>query len=123
MLVVAPSAHAAYYVFLLSGWTAIVAELVGRPRSAASFGLWLASIAAYVFTGFDQPFFLTERYLGFGIIVPQHWLAWHLPSLGLLLTVSTLSLLLLRPGKEVVLAYRSRPLDAVAEPLGVPGPA
>jgi hypothetical protein len=123
MLVAAPSAHAAYYVFLLPGWSAIVAELVGRPRSAATFGMWLATVLAYVLTGFDQPFFLLERYLGFGIIVPQHWLAWHLPSLGLLLTVCSLSLLLLRSGREAVLPYRSTPADTAGNPLAVPGRA
>ena len=123
MLVAAPSAHAAYYVFLLPGWTALVAELVGRPRSAATFAMWLATIASYVLTGFDQPFFLLERYFGFGIIVPQHWLAWHLPSLGLLLTVATLSLLLLRSLNEAVLPYRSTPADTAGTALAVPGRA
>ena len=49
----------------------------------------------YYLTGFDQPFFLVQRLFGFGIVVPEHWLAWHLPTLGLLLTLITLTVLLL----------------------------
>ncbi len=101
MLVAAPSAHAPYYVFLLPGWTAILADLLRRPLSGPTLGLWSALVAAYTFTGFDQPFFLSQRVFGFGLIVPQHWLAWHLPSLGLLLTLVLLAALLLtaRPGR------------------------
>jgi len=94
-LVVAPSAHAAYYIFLLPAWTAILAALLDRPVSVRAIGLWLALGLGYTFTGFDQPFFLAERLFGFGIIVPQHWLAWHLPTLGLFLTLATLTVLLL----------------------------
>src|SRR5207302_10974507 len=90
MLVVAPSAHAPYYIFLLPAWTAILAALVGRPLSLRASGLWLALGLGYMFTGFDQPFFLSQRLFGFGIVVPQHWLAWHLPSLGLALTMIAL---------------------------------
>jgi hypothetical protein len=95
MLVVAPSAHAPYYVFLLPAWTAILAALVRRPFARQTVGLWAALVVAYTFVGFDQPFFLSQRLFGFGMVVPQHWLAWHLPSLGLLLTLATLSALLL----------------------------
>jgi hypothetical protein len=95
MLVVAPSAHAPYYIFLLPAWTAILAELLRRQRSVRVIGCWFALIAGYIFTGFDQPFFLVQRLFGFGIVVPEHWLAWHLPTLGLLLTLITLSVLLL----------------------------
>ncbi len=101
MLVAAPSAHASYYVFLLPAWTAILADLLRRPFSRGASGLWAALIVAYTFTGFDQPFFLSQRLLGFGVVVPQHWLAWHLPSLGLLLTLTLLAALLLnaRPAR------------------------
>ncbi len=95
MLVVAPSAHAPYYVFLLPAWTAILADLVPRPLSVPVIGYWFALIVGYVLTGFDQPFFLMQRLFGFGIVVPEHWLAWHLPTLGLLLTLITLAVLLL----------------------------
>jgi hypothetical protein len=81
---------------LLPAWTAILAALVGRPRSPLGMGLWVALLAAYVFTGFDQPFFLAQRLFGFGIVVPENWLAWHLPSIGLLLTLTSLALLLRR---------------------------
>jgi hypothetical protein len=104
MLVAAPSAHAPYYVFLLPAWTAILADLVRRPLSGGVLGLWAALIAAYTFTGFDQPFFLSQRLFGFGIVVPQHWLAWHLPTLGLLLTLTTLGALLLLHARPAGLA-------------------
>jgi hypothetical protein len=95
MLVVSPSAHAPYYIFLLPGWTAILAALVARRLSVPLLVLWVALIAAYVFTGFDQPFFLLQRLFGFGIVVPQNWLNWHLPSIGLLLSLTSLAALLL----------------------------
>jgi hypothetical protein len=60
----------------------------------------VALIAGYTFTGFDQPFFLSQRLFGFGIVVPQHWLAWHLPSLGLLLTMASLAVLLITPSED-----------------------
>ena len=94
ILIVAPSAHPPYYIFLLPAWTAILAALVGRPLSVLAMGLWVALTAAYTFTGFDQPFFLAQRLFGFGIVVPQNWLAWHLPSIGLLLTLTCLAVLL-----------------------------
>jgi hypothetical protein len=109
MLIVAPSAHAPYYVFLLPGWTAILADLLGRPLTPGAIGLWIALVAAYIFTGFDQPFFLMQRLFGFGIVVPQHWLAWHLPSVGLLTTLLSLSILLLRPGEQPAAALRPVP--------------
>jgi hypothetical protein len=109
ILVVAPSAHAPYYIFLLPGWTAILADLVRRPISALTACLWVALVAAYTFTGFDQPFFVAQRLFGFGIIVPQNWLAWHLPSLGLLLTLTSLSVLLL--------ARKASPLRPGLQPL------
>jgi hypothetical protein len=95
MLVVAPSAHAPYYVFLLLAWTAILAALLEKPLSIRIAGCWLALILGYTFTGFDQPFFLAQRLFGFGIAVPEHWLAWHLPALGLVLTLAALAVLLL----------------------------
>jgi hypothetical protein len=94
MLLVAPSAHAAYYIFLLPGWTAILAELVRKPLTIATAGLWLVLVIAYTFTGFDQPFFLSQRLFGFGRTVPEHWLAWHLPTLGLVLTMASIAVLL-----------------------------
>jgi Glycosyltransferase family 87 len=101
VLLVAPSAHAQYYIFLLPGWTAILAELVSRPISRLTTCLWVALPLAYTFTGFDQPFFLAQRLFGFGIVVPQHWLPWHLPTLGLLLTLISLAVLLLvRPAEQ-----------------------
>jgi hypothetical protein len=118
MLVIAPSAHAPYYVFLLPAWTAILAGLVGRPTGRGTLALWSALVIGYVFTGFDQPFFLSQRLFGFGIVVPQHWLAWHLPTVGLALTIAALSALLLAPESEAKpateIAYPSR---AVSESL------
>jgi hypothetical protein len=107
MLVVAPSAHAPYYVFLLPGWTAILAALLSRPLSARTTGLWLALTTGYVFTGFDQPFFLSQRLIGVGLVVPQHWLTWHLPTLGLFLTLVDLAVLSLWPGPRE--GARTRP--------------
>jgi len=95
MLVVSPSAHIPYYVFLLPAWTAMLAELLRRPLSGRTAVLWAALVASYTFTGFDQPFFLLQRLFGFGIVVPQNWLEWHLPTLALLLTVATLSVALM----------------------------
>ena len=97
MLVASPSVHAPYYIFLLPGWTAALAELLHRPLSRRTGALWAALLMAYVLTGFDQPFFLMQRVLGFGMVVPQHWYAWHLPDIGLLLTLATDTLLLLSP--------------------------
>jgi hypothetical protein len=97
MLVVAPSAHASYYIFLLPGWTAILAESLRMPRTWRTLMWWVVLSVAYVFTGFDQVFFAMQRLFGFGIVVPQHWLAWHLPSIGLLLTIGMLVILLRRP--------------------------
>jgi hypothetical protein len=95
MLVVAPSAHAAYYVFLLPGLTAGLADLLQRPVSGRSVLLAAGLGAGWVFSGLDQPFLLAQRLLGFGEVVATHWLTWHLPTLALLLTVATLSGLLL----------------------------
>jgi hypothetical protein len=86
MLVVAPVTHVFYFVFLLPGWTAALAALVDRPLSRTSAVQWLVLAAGYVFTGFDQPFVLTERLVGVGQVVLDHWLDF-LP-LGLLLTVA-----------------------------------
>ena len=97
MLIAAPSAHPPYYIFLLPAWTAILANLLGRPFTAWTFGLWVALAASYTFTGFDQPFFLAQRLFGFGLVVPQNWLAWHLPTVGLFLTLLTLIVLVLNP--------------------------
>jgi hypothetical protein len=106
MLVMAPSAHPSYYVFLLPGWTAILADLVRRTLSGRTLALWIALVVAYVFTGFDQPFFAAQRLFGVGLVVPQHWLAWHLPSIGLLITFGALSFLLLRPTEEYQSVFR-----------------
>ena len=108
LLIVAPSAHAPYYIFLLPAWTAILAALVGRPLSALELGLWVGLTVAYTFTGFDQPFFLAQRLFGFGIVVPQNWLAWHLPSIGLLLTLACLAVLLLQSNATPTRAIDSR---------------
>jgi hypothetical protein len=94
MLLVSPSAHAPYYIFLLPGLTAVLAALLQRSFTVRTLALWLALAMAYVFTGFDQPFFLGQRVFGFGAVVPQHWLAWHLPTLGLLLTLTSLAVFL-----------------------------
>jgi Glycosyltransferase family 87 len=101
MLVAAPSAHPPYYIFLLPAWTAILAALLRRSFSGQTLGFWAALAVAYTFSGFDQPFFLSQRLFGFGLVVPQHWLTWHLPTLGLLLTLTMLSALVLqaRPGR------------------------
>jgi hypothetical protein len=102
MLVVSPSAHEQYYVFLLITWTALAAELLRRGWSRATLVLWAALVAGYVGTGFDQPFFLMQRLFGFGLIVPRNWLPWHLPTLGLLLTmVATAAALLSVPRAPV----------------------
>jgi hypothetical protein len=95
MLVVAPSAHASYYVFLLPGLTAGLADLLQRPpsRPAALLGAGLA--AGTVFSGLDQPFILAQRALGVGGIVTSHWLTWHLPTLALLVALVTLSAMLM----------------------------
>jgi hypothetical protein len=87
---------------LLPGLTAILATLVQRPATRLTHALWPGLIGAYTLTGFDQPFFLSQRLFGVGIVVPQHWLAWHLPTLGLLLTLACLTLLLLRDQAAVV---------------------
>jgi hypothetical protein len=97
MLVVSPSGHAQYYIFLLPGWTAIMAALLEIPFSPRSFVLWSGLVIAYVFTGFDQVFFAMQRLFGFGIVVPQHWFDWHLPSIGVLVTLAILVVLLRRP--------------------------
>ncbi|GAC1313615.1 MAG: hypothetical protein NVSMB2_01800 [Chloroflexota bacterium] len=98
MLVVAPSAHPPYYIFLLPAWTAIFAALVGRRLSSRTALLWIGLTLAYVFSGFDQPFFAAQRVIGFGAVVPEHWLDWHLPSLGLLSTLVLSGLLLAERG-------------------------
>jgi Glycosyltransferase family 87 len=103
MLVASPSAHVQYYVFLLLSWTAVLAEAVRRQVSALSVGLLAALAVGYVFTGFDQPFFLMQRVFGFGLIVPRNWLPWHLPLLGLLVTLVATAVALLtvdRPHRQ-----------------------
>jgi hypothetical protein len=95
MLIVSPSAHVHYYIFLVLAWTAMLAELLRRPRSPWSALLWGALAASYIFTGFDQPFFLANRLFGVGLVVPEHWLAWHLPTLALFLTGIAVSVLML----------------------------
>jgi len=97
MLVVAPSAHAPYYIFLLIGWTAILAAALAMPFGRRPLAICTGLALAYVFTGFDQVFFAMQRLFGFGIVVPQHWQAWHLPTFGLLLTIGLLALLLREP--------------------------
>jgi hypothetical protein len=100
MLIVAPSVHAPYYVFVLPALTAILGNLVRSPLSSRTLAFLAGLCAAYTFIGFDQPFFLTQRLFGLGITVPQHWLAWHLPTLGLLLTITMLCALLLNPRRD-----------------------
>jgi hypothetical protein len=106
MLVVAPAAHAPYYIFLLPAWTAILGELLGRRPSVGVLVQWAALATAYTMTGFDQPFFLAQRLLGIGRVVPEHWLAWHLPTIGLLLTLTSLGALLLTHPTSSVPAQR-----------------
>jgi hypothetical protein len=86
MLIASPSAHIQYYIFLLPAWTALLALLLRRPMTRLNAGLWVALVFGYVFTGFDQPFFAMQHLLGVGLVVPQHWLTWHLPTLALLVT-------------------------------------
>jgi hypothetical protein len=121
MLVAAPSAHAPYYIFLLPAWTAILADLLRRPVTGRTLACWAALVAAYTCIGFDQPFFLSQRLFGFGIVVPQHWLAWHLPSLGLLLTLTLLAALLLNPDRERV--RDARPSAASSDARARPEPS
>jgi alpha-1,2-mannosyltransferase len=94
MLVIAPSAHAAYYIFLLPGLTAGLGEVLARDTSLQRLGPGLALLAGYVFSGFDQPFLFSQHLLGVGDVVPANWLAWHLPTLALLTTLATLCALL-----------------------------
>jgi len=86
MLIASPSAHIQYYIFLLPAWTALLALLLPRPLTRVNVALWCALLLGYMFTGFDQPFFVLQRLFGLGLVVPQHWLTWHLPSLALLTT-------------------------------------
>jgi Glycosyltransferase family 87 len=105
MLVASPSAHVHYYVFLLISWTALLAEVVRRGMSRLSVGLSAGLVFGYVFTGFDQPFFLMQRIIGFGLVVPRNWLPWHLPMLGLLVTLLATAVALLsidRPDRQTV---------------------
>jgi alpha-1,2-mannosyltransferase len=92
-LVIAPVTHVFYFVFLLPGWTAVLADLLDRPLNRLSAAHWAALAAAYVCTGFDQPFVLLERVLGVGQGVLDHWL--DLLPLGLFLTVGVEASLLL----------------------------
>jgi hypothetical protein len=108
MLVISPSAHAAYYVFLLPAWTAILADLVHRQFSTKLLGFWVALALAYTFVGFDQPFFLSQRLYGFGLVVAQHWFDWHLPTLGLFLTVLIPAEQLLNPTPDGMLGQAAR---------------
>ena len=86
MLVVAPVTHIFYFVFLLPGLTAVLAELVERPLGWVTGIHWLGLLASYVFTGFDQPFVLAQRFLGLGQVVLDHWL--DLLPLALLLSIA-----------------------------------
>jgi alpha-1,2-mannosyltransferase len=86
MLVVAPVTHIFYFVFLLPGFTAVLAELVERPLGWVTGIHWLGLLASYVFTGFDQPFVLAQRFLGLGQVALDHWLDF-LP-LALLLSIA-----------------------------------
>lgn len=106
MLVVSPSAHIQYYIFLLPAWTAMLAVLLSQPLTRFSGALWVALVAGYVFTGFDQPFFALQRVLGVGLVVPQHWLTWHLPTLALFVTYGAVCAMLLRSGDRADRAVR-----------------
>src|SRR5262249_39782884 len=119
-LIVSPSVHAPYYIFLLPGWTAIVAQLVRLQLNGRSLLMWVAVGAAYVFTGFDQIFFAMQRIFRFGIVVPQHWMAWHLPGIGVLLTLGTLAVLLRRPLDETALDASPAPLGLADQAAGTP---
>jgi len=83
LLVVTPSSHIHYFVFLLPAWTAVLAELVQHRLDRRGGVLWAALILSYVLVGFDQPFILLQRVLGVGEIVLAHWV--DLNPLGLLL--------------------------------------
>jgi alpha-1,2-mannosyltransferase len=109
MLVVAPSAHPASFIFLLPGLTAGAAEVLARTRSVHTIGLAAALAAGFIFSGFDQPFFLSQRLLGIGGVVPAHWLSWHLPTLALLTTIGALCALL-------VTAHRSEQAPLIRAP-------
>jgi Glycosyltransferase family 87 len=87
MLVATPSSHIFYFVFLLPGWTAALALLVSRRLSRGVALCWLALVASYVMSGFDQPFLAAQRLFGIGGVVPQHWFDWHFPNLALLLAL------------------------------------
>jgi hypothetical protein len=109
MLVASPSAHVHYYIFLMLAWTALLAELVQRPTTPLTVGLWAALLASYVFTGFDQPFFVAQRLFGVGLVVPQHWLPWHLPTLALLLTAFSVAVALLTQAQPLAEPGRTAP--------------
>jgi hypothetical protein len=108
MLIVSPSAHVHYYIFLVLAWTAMLAELLRRPGGAGTAVGWVALLVSYVFTGFDQPFFLSERLFGVGLIVPENWLTWHLPTLALFTTGIALGALLVTAVPAVAEPSRSR---------------
>jgi hypothetical protein len=114
MLVATPSSHIFYFGFLLPGWTAALAVLLARPLTREVVPLWLALIASYVMSGFDQPFLAAQRLLGVGGVVPEHWLDWHFPNLALLLALLVFSrlLALFDRGGE------AKTLEAVAVELG-----
>jgi hypothetical protein len=110
MLIASPSAHIQYYIFLLPAWTALLALLVGQPLTRSNVVLWSALLIGYVLTGFDQPFFALQRLFGIGLVVPRHWLTWHLPSVGLLVTYVALCVALwrVRDDAQVVAPPRLR---------------
>lgn len=84
MLVASPSSHIFYFVFLLPGWTAAFAWLLGRRLTRETGVLWLLLVASYVMSGFDQPFVAMQRVSGFGSLVLDNWFNWHFPNMSLL---------------------------------------
>jgi hypothetical protein len=88
LLVVTPSSHIHYFVFLLPAWTAVFAELLHHALSRQTVVLWAALVGSYVLVGFDQPFVLLQRVTGLGQPVLSHWV--DLNPLGLLLGVISL---------------------------------
>jgi len=83
LLVVTPSSHIHYFVFLLPAWTGVLAELAQHRLSRTSGALWAMLLVSYILVGFDQPFIVLQRLGGIGQPVLAHWV--DLNPLGLLL--------------------------------------
>lgn len=120
MLVVSPSSHVFSYVLLLPAWTAGLASLLQRPTSFGTMAMWLGLVASYVLSGFDQPFFLMQRLFGFGLVVPQNWLTWHLPIFALMLLWLTVAALLLTDSRMAEDRYAQRSWMRAPTALSLP---